>query len=139
MKAASRRSTSAASAKTGGGRLFMVIIKSSLIASAVSILLIVIYALLLYKQVLQSDSVAVVNSVIKVVSAAVAAFIAVRKCTEKRWLIGGIAGLSYTLLAFLIFSILSATFEFSLPLLSDIGMGALSGMLAAMTMSIIGK
>lgn len=126
-------------AKPVSRNMFINILKGALIASAVSVVLIVIYAFLLYKGVLSNDSVSIVNSFIKVVSAAVAAIIVVRKCQEKRWLFGGLTGLVYTLFAFMVFSILSSTFAFSWAMLSDMGMGVLTGIFTAMILSALGK
>ncbi|MBQ9832479.1 MAG: TIGR04086 family membrane protein [Clostridia bacterium] len=112
-------------------------VKSALVGTALSVVLIVIYALLLYKQILLSDSMAIANATIKVLSAALAAIVAVRGQSQKRYLIGGMAGIMYTLAAFIIFSLLSSTFNISLALLSDIAMGMITGMLSIMIMNMV--
>ena len=81
----------------------------------------------------------IVNAAIKVISAAAAALLAVRRCAKRRWLYGAAAGLLYAVLAFMVFSILSDTFVISAALLSDFGMGILSGMLSAMAAQVLGK
>lgn len=119
--------------------MFIETLKGGLLASIISIALIVLYALALWKEVLPASSMSIANAVIKVVSAAAAALLAVRRCAKRRWLYGGIAGLFYTALAFMVFSILSDTFIVSAALLSDFGVGLLAGMLAAMAAQVLGK
>ena len=129
-------SKAADAAKKG---ILMPILKGALIASALSIALIVLFAVLLKQEWANTSSIPLVNSVIKVLSAALAAFIAVRKCKTRCWLVGLLSGLSYTLLAFMVFSLLSDSFTFSTALLSDLGIGALAGMLTAMLMQMVRK
>ncbi len=119
--------------------MFIETLKGGLLASIISIALIVLYALALWKEVLPASSMPIANAVIKVISAAAAALLAVRRCAKRRWLYGGIAGLFYTALAFMVFSILSDTFIVSAALLSDFGVGLLAGMLAAMAAQVLGK
>lgn len=119
--------------------MFIETLKGGLLASIISIALIVLYALALWKEVLPASSMSIANAAIKVVSAAAAALLAVRRCAKRRWLYGGIAGLFYTALAFMVFSILSDTFIVSAALLSDFGVGLLAGMLAAMAAQVLGK
>ncbi len=126
-------------ADTAKAGIWMPILKGALIASAFSIALIVLFAVILKQEWANTDSIPVANSVIKVISAALAAFVATRKCKERCWLVGLLAGLLYTVLAFMVFSILSDSFSFSLALLSDMGIGALSGMLMAMLMQMFRK
>ena len=115
------------------------ILKGGLLASVISIVLIVLYALALWKEILPASSMPIANAVIKVLSAAVAALLAVRRCAKQRWLYGGAAGLLYAALAFMVFSILADTFIVSVALLSDLGMGLLAGMLTAMAAQVLGK
>ena len=112
------------------------ILKGGLLASVISIVLIVLYALALWKEILPASSMPIANAVIKVLSAAVAALLAVRRCAKRRWLYGGAAGLLYAALAF---TILADTFIVSVALLSDLGMGLLAGMLTAMAAQVFGK
>ncbi|MGN0800158.1 MAG: TIGR04086 family membrane protein [Christensenellales bacterium] len=115
------------------------ILKGGLLASVLSVALIVLYAFLLWKEILPAGSMPIVNAAIKVISAAAAALLAVRRCAKRRWLYGAAAGLLYAVLAFMVFSILSDTFVISAALLSDFGMGILSGMLSAMAAQVLGK
>ncbi len=107
-------------------------LKGALIASVMSIALVLLYALVLKLGWLDVSSMAIVTPAIKVLGAAAASFIAVRRCIKLRWLCGGLAGFIYILLAFMVFSILSDTFTLGLALLSDAGMGVLCGIVTAM-------
>ncbi len=120
-------------------RLGMEIIKGGILGALVSIVLIFLYALALWKAVLPAESIRLVNSLIKVISAAAAALLAVRKCPRRRWLTGAATGLFYTLLAFMVFSVLSDTFVLSAALWSDLLIGLLSGMTAGVVRQLAGK
>lgn len=106
--------------------------KGTVIATALSLLLIVIYAVAMWQQWLTTDSINIFNTVIKALSAAAAGAVATRKCAKRAWLYGFFAGVLYSALAYAVFSILSDVFMFSLAVLADFGIGALSGMLGAM-------
>jgi len=122
--------------KTSGvksqGNLFFKILKSAIIAEVFTIVLLLIYAWLLWRGILMQDSIPVVNSVLKVICSALAAFLVVVRRSGRRWLIGAISGIGYILLSFAVFSITSDHFSFSLGFLSDIFMGGLTGMLTGM-------
>jgi len=112
--------------------LFAELLKGAVVASAASLLLIVLYAALMWQQWLGTESIAIVNTGIKVVSAALAGIVVARRCKEKAWLYGGAAGLIYSAFAFVLFSILSDTFALTLAVLADFGIGIFAGMLSAM-------
>ena len=67
------------------------ILKGGLLASVLSVALIVLYAFLLWKEILPAGSMPIVNAAIKVISAAAAALLAVRRCAKRRWLYGAAA------------------------------------------------
>lgn len=117
---------------TEAPNMFGELLKGAVTASAVSLLLIVMYAAAMWQQWLSTDSISIVNTGIKVVSAAVAGIVVARRCRERAWLYGAAAGLIYSAFAFVIFSILSDTFVLSLAALADLGIGVLAGMLSAM-------
>ena len=108
------------------------LIKAGLIASVLSIALIVLFAVAPQQSWLDDGSIAVVTSVIKVLGAALASFVITKKCKNRAWVYGALAGIVYALMAFAIFSALSGTFSITLALLCDMAIGALAGMLTAM-------
>lgn len=123
---------SKAKSKGGSSSVAMRIVKSAFAAALLTIALILIYAFMLKMNWLDERSIPIVNSVIKVLGSVFASILTVRKIDRRSWLIGGIAGVAYILLAYLIFSITTQNVSFSWALLSDIGVGALAGMLSAM-------
>ena len=101
--------------KAANAPAVLTLLKAAFIGCVVSVALIVI-----------------VNAAIKVIGAAAAGFFAQRGCGSRAWLFGGAAGLIYAMLAYAVFSILSGSFALNMAMLSDMGIGLLSGMLCAM-------
>ncbi len=112
--------------------MFVELLKAAVLGSAVSLLLIVLYAAVMWQQWLGTGSIPIVNTCIKVLSAATAGLVIARRCRERTWFFGAAAGLIYSAFAFVIFSILADTFTLTLAVFADLGMGLLAGMLAAM-------
>ncbi len=117
---------------TKGNTLLMVLLKASFLGAAVSFALLLLFALSLQKNWLQLSALGVMTVTIKVVSAAAASMLAVGLYKRRAWFVGGLAGLCYAGLAFLLFSIMSKNFSLSLGILSDLGIGALAGVFTAL-------
>ena len=64
-------------------------------------------------------------------------FIAVRRCKKRLWLYGALAGTLYAVLAFIVFSAVAGTLYVSIALLSDIAIGAVSGLLSVMVLQML--
>ena len=124
-------------ARPEGAKFLLSMLKGALLATALCLLLVLLYALALKQGWLKTASMPAVTPAIKVVGAAFAAVIATIGCNGRRWLLGGAAGLAFSLLSFMIYSILSSTFELSLSVLSDMGIGLLAGALTAMIKSLL--
>lgn len=118
------------------GDIAIGIVKAALLAAVLTLGCIVLYAWTLQRAWLPDSSIPIVNAVIKVIGAAFAASIAIRRCERRRWLIGSAAGVAYILLAFVVFSIAADHFSLSLALLADLLMGAVAGMLCAMLLGM---
>lgn len=106
------------------------IIKGSFWGVAFSLLCILIFAFILKYTTLSESTIQPINQVIKGISLLVACFVASRKINKKGWLVGILIGLCYTLLTFIIFSILNGGFSFGLPLLFDTLFGTIGGLIA---------
>ncbi|MCH5278844.1 MAG: TIGR04086 family membrane protein [Christensenellaceae bacterium] len=104
------------------------ILKSALIALLCSMVLIVISALLLQKQILEIDSIRIINPVIKAASSLIAALIGVRCFENKSWLYGAISGIVYVVFSFAVFSILTNDFSFNTGTFIDLLMCGCAGM-----------
>jgi len=111
--------------------------KAVIISLAVSFILVVLYAVALKEELLATTTMTLFTTVIKVICAALAGLLAVRRCRRRLWLYGAAGGGLYTLLSFGVFSAVAGTLCVSLALLSDIGMGALAGLLSVMIMQML--
>jgi len=113
------------------------LIKAVIISLAVSFILVVLYAVALKEELLATTTMTLFTTVIKVICAALAGILTVRRCRRRLWLYGAAGGGLYTLLAFGVFSAVAGSFCVSLALLSDIGMGTLAGLLSVMIMQML--
>ena len=111
--------------------------KAVIISLMVSFILVVLYAVALKEELLATTTMTLFTTVIKVICAALAGLLAVRRCRSRLWLYGAAGGGLYTLLSFGVFSAVAGTLCVSLALLSDIGMGALAGLLSVMIMQML--
>lgn len=111
--------------------------KAVIISLMVSFVLVVLYAVALKEELLAATTMTLFTTVIKVICAALAGLLAVRRCRRRLWLYGAAGGGLYTLLSFGVFSAVAGTLCVSLALLSDIGMGALAGLLSVMIMQML--
>jgi len=95
------------------------------------------YAVALKEELLSTTTMTLFTTVIKVICSALAGILTVRRCRRRLWLYGAAGGGLYTLLAFGVFSAVAGSLCVSLALLSDIGMGLLSGLLSVMVMQML--
>ena len=108
-------------------KLWFVVLKGTLISLAVSLVGILIFAFIIKYVAVPTSAIKPINQVIKGLSLLVGTYIALRK-TNKMGLVSGLLiGLFYTVLAFLVFSILDGNFEFSKTLVNDLLFGGIIG------------
>ena len=100
-------------------------------------MLVVLYAVALKEELLQVSTMGLFTTVIKVICAAAAGLIAVRRCKKRLWLYGALSGTLYAILAFIVFSAVAGTLYVSIALLSDIAIGAVSGLLSVMVLQML--
>lgn len=113
--------------KTKDFNAFLIILKGSLIAVSVSLILILIFAFAIKYIAIPTEAIRPINQIIKVISIFFGVFLAMKK-VEKMGLINGLLiGVFYTIIAFLVFSILDGKFEFNRTILNDILFGGISG------------
>lgn len=103
-------------------------IKGMLIAMIFTIAAILIFALIIKEANVADNVINPVNQVIKILGILIAAFFATRKCVEKHWLTGGLAGALYIVFGYLVFSLVEGRFGNLLMLLSDFLMAIVIGM-----------
>ncbi len=108
---------------------FVGVVKGILFALIFTVVAVFLLAVL-YKFVEMSDgTIKIANQVIKIISIALGVKIALKKNKSKGLLKGLIIGIFYTILSFLLFSILAKNFSFSLSLVSDIVFAGLVGLI----------
>lgn len=110
-----------------GQKVWFNVLKGSLIALAISMAGILVFALLIKYVAIPTSVIKPVNQVIKGVSLLIGCFIALKKADKMGLVSGLLIGLSYTVLAFLVFSILDGNFEFSKTLVNDLLFGGIIG------------
>lgn len=107
--------------------LLGVVLKGSLISLSISLVLVLVFAFLLKFTNIPESIIYPVNQVIKGVSVFAGVFIGLKKSRQLGLASGLIIGLVYTILAFLIFSVLSGSFSMDLTFLTDIIFGGVIG------------
>ena len=120
-----------AKSKTGknfkGNSFWSFLLKGTLIALCISLVLVLVFAFLLKFTNIPDTAIIPINQVIKGVSIFLGVFIGMKRLKEMGLLCGLLIGLSYTLLAFLVFSLLSGNFIIDLTLLTDLVFGTVIG------------
>lgn len=112
--------TEKSSLKSNNGSILTAVLKGAVVAIFVSLIGILIFALIIKFASLNSKVIKPVNQVIKIVSIFLGVFFTLRKCNNKGWLIGLLVGAVYSVLSFILFSILSGGFSFGLSILTDL-------------------
>lgn len=123
-----RRSKAIAAPREKKDKSFLLaMIKGSLVALCVSLVGILIFAFILKFANISDGAIRPINQIIKGISILIGVFVAMRKL-DKMGLVGGLLiGLLYTILAFVVFSILDGNFDFNLTLLNDLLFGGIMG------------
>ena len=106
-----------------GGNL----LKGTLIALCISLVLVLVFAFLLKFTNIPDTVITPINQVIKGISIFFGVFIGMKKSKELGLVCGLLIGFCYTIVAFLVFSILSGGFNFDITFLTDIIFGAVIG------------
>lgn len=107
--------------------VFLSIVKGSLIALCVSLIGILIFAFCLKFTSLSDKLILPINQVIKGFSIFLGVFFGLKKRKEMGLVSGLLIGFIYTIVAFIVFSILNGAFSFDHTLLNDIIFGAIIG------------
>lgn len=113
--------------KTNTSPILKYILKGSLIALSVSLVLILVFAFILKFTNISDGIIMPVNQVIKGISVFLGVFLGLKKSKELGLICGLLIGFIYTIMAFLVFSILNGGFSFDITLLTDIVFGAIIG------------
>lgn len=115
------------------------IVKASLIGVVVSILLVLVFAFVLKFVDLSSNTISIVDQIIKIISIFVAITI-LNKINGESLLVKGFAtGVIYSIITFVVFSILNGGINFSIAIFTDILFSSLVGGACAITINLINK
>lgn len=103
------------------------IIKGVIVALAISLVAILLFAFLLRWTNISDSLIAPVNQVIKGISIFLGVFFGLKKVKQNGIINGLLIGFFYTIIAFLVFSLLDGAFHFDRSLLNDILFGTIIG------------
>lgn len=109
------------------GSFFVVLLKGSLISLSMSLILVLIFAFLLRFIAISDSLIKPINQIIKCASILIGTFIALKKYRQMGLISGLLIGVIYTVISFLVFSILDGNFEFGKTLVNDIFFGSITG------------
>ena len=109
---------------------FLSILKGAFGAITTSLLCVLIFAFVIKFTNISENLITPINQAIKIISILVGAIITSKKIATKGWLCGLVLGGIYTLLSFLIFSILDGEFNINFSLFTDFIFGSITGLLA---------
>lgn len=103
------------------------VLKGSITAVSISLVLILAFAMLLRFTNISDKVIMPINQIIKIVSIFFGVYSALKYHKEKGWVKGMLIGLTYSVLAFAIFAILSSSLNLSWNTLLDIIFGSIVG------------
>lgn len=108
-------------------KLWLSVLKGALVSLAISLVGILIFAFFIKYVAVPTLAIKPINQVIKGISLLVGCFVALKKVDKMGLISGLLIGLTYTVLAFIVFSILDGNFEFSKTLVNDLLFGGIIG------------
>lgn len=118
---------------------FLGVLKGTFWAISISLICVLIFAFVIKFTSISESWITPINQGIKIVSILFGAYIMSKKIRSNGWLWGIILGSAYTLLAFLLFSILNGKFNFNISLLNDLIFGSIIGLISGIITFAIRK
>ena len=109
---------------------FVALLKGSLMALSISLIAICIFAFILRFFDIKAEAIKPINQVIKIVSILIGSFYGLKKNKEMGLITGFLIGIVFTILAFIVFSILNGSFVFEKTLINDLIFGGIAGAIA---------
>lgn len=104
-------------------------VKALVISLIITLVAVLLAALIIKLCNVPTSAIPIINQVIKGVSILTAALISF-KLPKNGWLRGMIFGILYIALTFVVFSLLDGEFKFGISLLTDVALGAVSGLIS---------
>ncbi|MFA5675739.1 MAG: TIGR04086 family membrane protein [Christensenellales bacterium] len=106
-------------------------LKGTLVSMVFTVAAILLFALIIKETGLADSVIAPINQIIKIGGIMAASYFAIKGLAEKQWITGGLAGMMFILLSYLVFSLIEGMFGNIALLFSDMLMGMLVGMVFA--------
>jgi putative membrane protein (TIGR04086 family) len=128
-----------ASKKSMAGDILKRALKGTLISMVFTVAVILLFALIIKETGLSDGVIAPVNQVIKILGIIGASWFAIKGMHEKQWLTGGLSGLLFIGLSYIVFSLIEGIFGNVALLFSDMLMGLLIGMVFAIIVANFGR
>ncbi len=125
--------------KSIAGDIIKRALKGTLISMVFTVAVILLFALIIKETGLADNVIAPVNQIVKILGIVGASYFAIKGMMEKQWLTGGLAGLLFISLSYLVFSLIEGMFGSIALLFSDMLMGLLIGMVFAIILANFGK
>jgi len=119
--------------------LLMILLRGAFISVAFSLVLILIFALIIKYLNINENLIMPINQGIKIVSIFTGVFTAFNKYTTNGFVKGFLIGVIYTILAYLIFSILAKEFSFTLTSITDTLFGGIIGGISGIIVANVKK
>lgn len=114
-------------------------LKGTLISMVFTVAVILLFALIIKETGLADNVIAPVNQIVKILGIIGASYFAIKGMMEKQWIAGGLSGLLFITLSYLVFSLIEGMFGSVALLFSDMLMGLLIGMVFAIILANFGK
>lgn len=108
----------------------LMVIKGVFWAVSVSLLGVLLFAVVIKYTSITESAIQPINQVIKIISILLGCLVVGKKISSKGWLWGLIIGVAYTIVAFIVFSILDGSFNITGNLFNDILFGGILGLIA---------
>lgn len=112
-------------------------LRASLIACILTVVLILLLAFLLKQGIVALASVRLINTLIKAVCACAAGLLCASRLRSYAAAYGGLSGLLYLSIAYLLFSLIERSFVFDWGTVSDLALGFLCGFGTAMILKLV--
>ncbi len=125
--------------KSMAGDIVKRALKGTLISMVFTVAVILLFALIIKETGLSDNVIAPVNQVVKILGIIGASYFGIKGMMEKQWLTGGLAGLLFISLSYLVFSLIEGMFGSVALLFSDMLMGLLIGMVFAIILANFGR
>ncbi len=113
--------------------------KGVLCAVIATLLFVLIFAFIIQVAGLSNGVISPVMQVVKVIAIFIAVVISLKPARSKGWLYGGLVGIFYTVITFLIFSLLDGQFVINFSALSDLLFETLVGVISAILIRMRNK